>query len=206
MKFELEHNTQEAVQFVLLAAAIVLGLRLLIGGADLLIGSEGSDLDALLSDQRNGFLVPQGTIAFSSMDLISRLAVGTLIALGGSIIIGGIGGMIAMSIGRSFVRTGVIAIRYSVILLLLLTCYSALFLPEKEMTFRETIVVQKRGTFMQLALPFTSSEVIIGPNEIVSIEAEGDLLRIQVPHGFLSIPMDNLDHTTLRSLQRKYVR
>ena len=59
MRAKLEDNTQEALQFLLLGGAIVLGTRLLIAGADQLIGTGGdAALQEVIADHRRGFLLP----------------------------------------------------------------------------------------------------------------------------------------------------
>jgi hypothetical protein len=210
MKFELEHNTQEAVQFVLLAAAIVLGLRLMIGGAELLIGAEE---DEVLSYYRNGFLLEKGTIAYSSVDLIGRIALAALIALSGSVILGAIAGSVAMGLNRSFMRSAMITIRYSMILLFLIGLYSALFLPEEKLHLEDVaLVVEKRNTFLHLGIPFTSKEGTIEATHISSIEVNDHSLRISDANGSqiasieLSIAEDDPGHEGLLAhLRSKYL-
>src|SRR5690606_14938312 len=124
MRAKLEDNTQEALQFLLLGGAIVLGIRLLIAGADHLIGGSGdAALQDVISDHRRGFLLPANNWTIGAAAIEGRLAMALLLSIGGGILFSLIGASIAAIAGRRTIPAAVIAARWGLVIFLFLGIY-----------------------------------------------------------------------------------
>jgi hypothetical protein len=173
MRFKLEDNTQEAFQFILLGAAIVLVLRLAIHGAGLLVSAGDPDmLNELSAHYRNDYVITDPTVLVSGgMDITGRLSFAALLAMGAAILGGAIGWFAARSTGGDTVKVAVRAARLGLLTVLVPLLYSALLLPpgSVELTPEEAIV-RRRASVGGLGMPWPAREERIPWSSVSSVQ------------------------------------
>src|SRR5690606_26742349 len=119
MRAKLEDNTQEALQFLLLGGAIVLGIRLLIAGAEHLIGgSSDAVLQEAITYHRTGWLLPATYWTIGAAAIEGRLAMALLLSIGAGILFSLIGAALAAITGRRPIPAAVIAARWGLVIFL----------------------------------------------------------------------------------------
>ncbi len=159
MRYKLEDNTQEAFQFLLLGAAIVLVLRAVIGLAGLWMGGHIDEaLVGSIAEHRSGFILTDPlTIVAGGMDIYGRLAYAALLTL-----IAGVAGSVGgAALSRIFngptIPWAVAGARAGLIIMAAAGLYSALFLPAHTVTITpHAAMIHKRATLPGgLALPWT---------------------------------------------------
>ncbi|MDQ3101028.1 MAG: hypothetical protein M3R08_06550 [Bacteroidota bacterium] len=174
MKLKLEDNTQEAFQFLLLGAAIVLIVRAAIAGIGLWLesGSESALIEATAAYRNNFLLNNRNVIVIGGMDLFGRLSVALVLSIGAGIA----GSLIAAGIARAFNRpmlpAAVLGARFGLIITLAITIYSGLFLPARsaELSDQGMRIIDRRSLPGGLSVPFSGNEELIQWKEISHLE------------------------------------
>ncbi len=159
MKWELEDNTQEAIQFLMLGAAIVLAIKALVVGVDLLFDeSTASELGQIAAFHRKSFILSgRDVIVVGGMDLFGRLAVAFLLSIAAAVAGGLIGLLIARGAGRPYLPTSVGGARFGLVIVGATALYSALFLPPSTVQIsNEGAVFRSRIAIADaISIPFT---------------------------------------------------
>ncbi len=165
MRFKLEDNTQEAFQFLLLGAVIVLGIRLIIGGIGLWLESGTNDeLLHAVSAYRNNYLLRDGTtVVTGGMDIFGRLSMAFL----ASLLAGVLGSVIAAGVAslsrKPTIAAAVQGARFGLLIMLALATYSALFLAARavRLTNEGAIFLERKALPGGLSLPMPASEELL---------------------------------------------
>ena len=173
MKWELEDNTQEAIQFLMLGAAIVLAIKALVVGVDLLFDENtGSELGQIAAFHRKSFILSgRDVIVVGGMDLFGRLAVAFLLSIAAAVVGSLIGLLIARGSGKPFLPTTVGGARFGLVIVGATALYSALFLPPS------TVQISSEGTMFRsriaiadaISIPFTLDRYEIPWQQVDSV-------------------------------------
>ena len=176
MRIGLDDNTRDALHFVLLGAGVLLVVRLLIAGVQLLLGTPlSADLPALIATFRNGYLVTDPSLLVSGgMDLPGRLAVAGVLAvcagIGLAIPLMGIAYAMQRNVLRSALRGG----RAGLLLAAAWGLYAALILPPTSASVRPQglLITQRTALFSAVSLPWPAAEHMLPWARISAIEQE----------------------------------
>lgn len=173
MKLKLEDNTQEAFQFLMLGAAIVLVIRALIAGIGLWLESGTShELADAVSAYRNSYLLHKGNvIVIGGMDIFGRLSFAFLLAVIAGILGSIIGAGIAKLLKRSSLSAAVQGARFGLLIVFAVATYSALFLPARavELTDEGALFLERPS------LPGGSSFPLPAKSELITWDRVKDL-------------------------------
>lgn len=183
MKWELEDNTQEAFQFLMLGAGIVLAIKALVIGAGYLFDSgTGSQIEQITSLYRANYLLSEkNVIVIGGMELFGRLAVAFLLSIGTGITGSLIGLIIAKTVRRSALSFAVAGARFGLVITGSIVLYSALFLPPS------SVVISDQGALFRsrisiadaISIPFTAQEVHVSWSEVRSVVHEQIPMEMQ---------------------------
>lgn len=162
MRLGLEDNTRDALHFVVLGAGVLLALRLLVSGVQLLLDPPPtSDLPALLATFRNGYLLRDPNILVTGgMDLPGRLAIaGVLGALGG-MGLAAVFGSIAYAARRGPRKSAIRGGRAGLLLAAAWGLYAALLLPPSSVQVRSQglLFTDRRALFNAISLPWPGGD------------------------------------------------
>ncbi len=172
MRAKLEDNTQEALQFLLLGGAIVLGIRLLIAGADHLIGTGGDvALQEAIAGHRNGFLLDAQSWTIGAVAIEGRLAMALLLSIGAGILFSLIGAAFAAIVERSIIAMAVIFARWGLVIFLFTGIYCALLLPAESIRISDQGLhhTERAEFFGGTGIPFTGKESLIHWNGLDTV-------------------------------------
>ncbi|HMC96684.1 MAG TPA: hypothetical protein VKG92_03465 [Flavobacteriales bacterium] len=174
MRIGLDDNSRDALHFVVLAAGVLLLLRLLVAGAGMLIEPmRTTDLPAIIASFRNGFLLNDPNVLVTGgMELPGRLAVAGVLAVlagaGAAFLFAGV----ARLFGRGVRRAALFGGRAGLLLVLLWGIYAALFLPPRsvQVTADGMSVIHRAALFDGVSLPWPRTERKIDRQSITTIE------------------------------------
>jgi hypothetical protein len=172
MAVKLDDNAREALQFLMLGAAMVLVVRLVIGGVQML-PAEDPFLNDLVNGHRNGFLLlDAGSVVVGGLDLTGRLAVALAAALAGGLAGSLVGGALAYLMGRVPLATAVHGARAGMLLVLGFGVCSALFLPARVVQFLPAgiRVLERPALPGGLGLPLPANILLLHWNEIHEVD------------------------------------
>ena len=174
MKWELEDNTQEAIQFLALGAWIVLMVRALVGGIVLLLesGSVNELADATLPYRNSYLLANSQLVVIGGMNVFGRLAfallISSLAAIGASLI----ATVVARAFGRNRLSFAVSVARVVLIFTAAIGIYSALFLPPRSASVGDNgITFSTRPALAgELSFPWPATEEFIPWEDVHGLE------------------------------------
>ncbi len=117
MTVRLNDNAREALQFLLLGAAIILGGRGLYALLDRAwaVDAQSSAWDRATEIFRNGYLVPAGTLVSGGTEMAGRMGLAILGSLGCASTLAILAGVCARALGRTSTKAAVTAGRFGLI-------------------------------------------------------------------------------------------
>jgi hypothetical protein len=175
MRARLNENAQEAIQFLMLGAGLVLLIRLAYLGALRWSMAGATDpLHLAMSEYQNGYLLSDpGSMVVYGMPIGGRLALALLLALMAGTAFAVIGSILAGALGMDKIRLAVQGARTGLVLAGAWGLYAALTLPPGLATIgTEGVVLRDRPAFLgELSWPLSAAEQTIAWEAITSIEA-----------------------------------
>ncbi len=174
MRLELEDNTRDALHFVALGAGVLLVLRLLVAGVQLLMDAPlTAELPALLATFRNGYMLPDPNVLVTGgMDLPGRLAVaGVLAALVGMFLAAAFGS-IAIATGRDPRKSAIRGGRAGLLLAAAWGLYAVLLLPPSSLQVRSQglLFTDRSALLNAISLPWPGGDHMLPWTAISGIE------------------------------------
>lgn len=174
MRARLDDNAQEALQFLLLGAGIILAGRLLHHGLDLAWapGADAPAWERAIEPFRHGYLVPRGTLVSTAVDLAARLGVGALLTLVG----GGLGALMGSAVarvgGRPALRGTVRGARWGLALAGAWCLYATLALPPRTVrAIEQGLLVRERAAVLNaVALPVPARDHLLPWKQVRGFE------------------------------------
>lgn len=174
MRIGLEDNTRDALHFVALGAGVLLVLRLLVAGVQLLLDAPlTADLPALLTMFRNGYLLHDpNTLVIGGMELPGRLAVAGVFAAFTGIVLAIAFGSIAHATGHVARKSAIRGGRAGLLLAAAWGLYAALILPPSSVRVQPQglLFADRPALLNAMSLPWPGHEHMVPWTAISTIE------------------------------------